>query len=85
MDHMQAEWELALKKDSLCVMLIFDSNTNPHFEDYGNDDDGADDRYNCCGSTAAKDGSGTAVLVGNGLIRSSTGFIAIRFEIGRHC
>ena len=71
--------------DSLCVMLVFDSNPNPYSEDDGNDDGGADDGYDCCGSIAAKDGTVTAVLVGNGLIRSSTGFIAIRFEIGRHC
>ena len=64
-------------------MLVFGFNTKHYSEHYGNDDRGADDHYNCCAFVAARDRTATAVLVGSGLIRFSTGFIAIRFDIDR--
>lgn len=66
-------------------MLLFGSNADPYSECHADNHGDANDHYDRCGFTTAREGTAACVLVGDSLVRFSTGYVAIRFDIGRHC
>lgn len=65
-------------------MLLFDSNADLYSECHADNHGDTNNHYDRCGFTTAREGTATYVLVSDSLIRFSTNYVAIRFDIDRH-